>query len=374
MLIGIEASRANRLQKTGVEWYSYRIIQGLKKMPEAGVHSWLLYGNAPLSMGLERMPSNWHERRLDWPPKYLWTQARLSWEMMRRPPEVLFVPAHVLPRIIPKRSVVTIHDIGFHRFPQLYKKIQVAYHEATTQDIIKRAAKIITVSEFSKQEIVEGYGADPSRITVTHLGVDHEKYRPAAPEAVAAVQSRLQIMSPYFMFVGRLEAKKNILTVLEAFKQFKEARGEGDPTRLVLCGPTGAGFEQIENAYHASGLGEAIKLTGYLPEADKIALLTGASALVHPAWYEGFGLTPLEAMACDCPVISSDAASLPEVIGPGNALYFSPDDPATLAALMAQILDAPDQAADLRARGRMHVQSYTWERTARATLKILTEW
>jgi hypothetical protein len=112
MIIGIDASRANRPKKTGVEWYSYHLIQHLKRLSGAANHSWLLYGNTPLTHGLEIGPPAWHEIALTWAPKYLWTQIRLSYEMWRRPPDVLYVSSHVLPRIIPRRSVVVIHAVG----------------------------------------------------------------------------------------------------------------------------------------------------------------------------------------------------------------------------------------------------------------------
>lgn len=374
MLIGIEASRANRLQKTGVEWYAYRLIQAMKQDPMQNPHAWIMYSNDPLSMGLERLPRNWHERRLTWPPKYLWTQLRLSLEMLQKPPEVLFVPAHVLPRFAPKRSVVTIHDIGFHIHPELYKPHQVAYHEWSTRDIIKSNAKIITVSEFCKRELMENYHVPTDRISVTLLGVDHETYKPASREAIEAMQARFQIPDPYVLFVGRLETKKNILVLVEAFKRHKQVRGLGDPLHLVLAGLPGEGFDAISKAIADSGYAEFVHITGYLSEADKVALLSGALAYIQPSFYEGFGLPPLEAMACGAPVISSNAASLPEVVGEGNALFFDPSDAEALHAHLENMLDNADVRSSLREAGLAWAQRFRWDKTARQTLQILTTW
>ncbi|MFA6429546.1 MAG: glycosyltransferase family 1 protein [Patescibacteria group bacterium] len=374
MIIGIEASRANRREKTGVEWYSFHVIQEMKKLAGSEDHSWLLYTNEPLAMGLERGSAHWHERRLTWPPKYLWTQVRLSYEMMTRPPEVLFVPAHVLPRIIPKRTVVTIHDVGFDRLPSLYKPRQIAYHRAMTEDVVKRASRIITVSEFSKQEIIELYHADPARIFVTHLGIDHTRYKPMDATVMERIMGRFRLANPYLLFIGRLEAKKNLLTVIDAFKRYKEMRGEGDPLQLVFAGIPGKDFQAIEDAYHASGLGDAIRFLGYVSEEEKIALLSGATALVHPAWYEGFGIPPLEAMACGAPVICSNAASLLEVVGEDNALFFAPHDTDALMQQIVRLMEEPDLAESLRARGFAWVQQYDWHKTALQTLELLTRW
>jgi len=374
MLIGIEASRANRLQKTGVEWYAYRLIQAMKQDPMQDPHAWIMYSNDALSMGLERLPINWHERRLSWPPKYLWTQLRLSLEMLQKPPEVLFVPAHVLPRFTPKRSVVTVHDVCFHKYPELYKPRQVAYHEWSTADIVKSGAKIITVSEFCKREIMEGYHVPAERITVTPLGVDHATYKPASPEVIDAMQARLQIPEPYLLFVGRLETKKNILVLIEAFKRHKQSRGVGDPLRLVLAGLPGEGFDAIGKAIADSGCAEFVHITGYISEADKVALLSGALAYVQPSFYEGFGLPPLEAMACGAPVISSNAASLPEVVGEGNALFFDPLDVEALRVHLENVLDHAETRSSLRSAGLAWAPRFRWDKTARQTLQILTTW
>ncbi len=372
MLIGIEASRANRLQKTGVEWYAYHVIQRMKLDPEAAKHSWLLYTNDPLSMGLERGPANWHESRLEWPPKYLWTQARLSVEMKQRPPEVLFVPAHVLPRFAPKRSVVTVHDVGFHRFPELYTKAQRAYHEWSTKDIVKHGARIITVSEFCKREIMECYGAKEDQIVVTYLGVEHDRYRPISAEQSQTVLDAYGLQQPYILFVGRLDEKKNILCLIEAFKRYQaEAK---DELNLVLAGRPANGSDRIMQAVKASGCAEQIYMLGYVPEADKPALLSGALAYVQPSFYEGFGLPPLEAMACGTPVISSSTTCLPEILGDGNALYFDPADADALAAHIKTLVRDDALRASLSKRGLSWAPQFSWAKTARQTLQSLVSW
>ncbi len=374
MLIGIEASRANRPKKTGVEWYAYHLIQELKRLPEAEPHSWLLYGNTPLAHGLEKGPRNWHERQLSWPPKYLWTQARLTLEMLVRKPEVLFVPAHVLPRVIPRKTVVTIHDVGFHRFPQLYTKKQLAYHEWSTRDILNRAERVITVSGFSKQELMDVYQADPDKIFVTHLAIDHHRFYPRSVEETERILAGWEIPDHFLMFVGRLERKKNLTTLLEAFRLYKEWAGEDDPLELVLVGQPGVGYEEIERLIQLHPANHQVQLVGYVTEEEKAALLSRATALVHPSWYEGFGLPPLEAMACGCPVICSRGTSLPEVVGIENALWFDPADAQTLAVHIDHIAHDDSTHIELQQRGLWWVRRYTWEETARQTLRLLTEW
>ncbi len=382
MIIGIDASRANRPQKTGVEWYGYHMIQHLKRLPEAEDYSWLLYANTPLTHGLEIGPPAWHEVRLSWPPKYLWTQGCLSLEMRRRPPDVLYVSSHVLPRVIPKRTVVVIHDVGFRRLPDLYKPIQRAYHEWTTRDIVKRASRILTVSEFSRQEIVETFNASPEQIQVIYPGIDHDRYYPRPAEETNAVLEGFQIPKPFFLYIGRIELKKNVevvirafeKVVIEAFEKFKDRRGVGDPFRLVLVGPPGAGYGEVERVIAKSPIRDMIHVVGYVNEEEKIALLSSAAALIHPAWYEGFGIPIVEAMAVGCPVICSRVASLPEVAGEDNVLWFDPKNVYDLVRQMGVALH-PDTVQELRAqRAREWSKRYTWEAAAKQTLRVLTDW
>jgi glycosyltransferase involved in cell wall biosynthesis len=267
-----------------------------------------------------------------------------------------------------------VHDVGFHRYPELYKPRQVSYHEWSTRDIVKSGAKIITVSEFCKREIMEGYNVPAERITVTHLGVDQNTFQPASQAAIDAMQSRLQIPDPYVLFVGRLESKKNILVLVDAFKRHKASRGVGDPLHLVLAGLPGEGFDAIGKAIAESGCADFIHITGYISEADKVALLSGALAYVQPSFYEGFGLPPLEAMACGAPVISSNAASLPEVVGEGNALFFDPLDPEALRSHLEIVLDQADVRARLREAGLAWAPRFRWDKTARQTLQTLVSW
>ncbi|MFZ6015879.1 MAG: glycosyltransferase family 4 protein [Patescibacteria group bacterium] len=375
MLIGIDASRANKTKKTGVEWYAWHVIEELKKLTTDSPHSWALYTNEILKGGLEKLPKNWYEVRAKWPVKKGWTQVRLSYELWRKPSDVFFIPAHVMPRICPDKSVVTIHDVGFRRYPQLYKQRDRAFHEWSTKDIAKRAKRIITVSEFSGREIATLYGIEPSRIAITPNGIDHDRFRPISnPSEINERLQRYRISKPYFITLGRLEAKKNITNLIKAFTLFKARRGVGDPTKLVLVGNPGFGYEEIKKTLSASNVRQDIMEVGYVPESDLPALLNSAQALIHPSWYEGFGIPPIEAMACGCPVLSSDAASLPEVIGKDAALYFPPEELEGMVQAMISIFDEPGLAQKLRMAGLSQASKYTWRQTAEKTLPVLTQW
>ncbi len=374
MLIGIESTRANKPAKTGVEWYAWHLIQELKRQSTTDGNSWVLYSNKVLTGGLEILPENWYEIRAKWPLAFGWTQLRLSYELYRRPVDVLWMPGSTLPRVSPKQTVVTMHDIGFHRLPKLYKGRQVRVHEHAMKEIKKRAARIITVSQFSAREMVEAYGIDPKKIAITPLGVEHNVYRPIADgDLVDQRVRRYEIPHPYFLCVGRLEAKKNIVTLIRAFNEFKVRRGMGDPMHLVLVGIPGFGYDDIKRAINASTVKSDILELGYVPEGDMPYLMNGAEALIHPSLYEGFGLPPVQAMASGCPVISSNAASLPEVIGDAG-LFFSPNEMEELVTCMNRLVSEPGLKHDLREKGIAQAAKYTWQRTAELTMPVLTRW
>jgi glycosyltransferase involved in cell wall biosynthesis len=374
MLIGIEATRANKPLKTGVEWYAWHLVQELKALTSGGDQSWALYSDAPLAGGLEKLPPNWYEIRLPWPLKYGWTQTRLSWELHRRAPDVLWMPGSTLPRVVPHRTVATVHDVGFHRFPEMYKPYQVRVHEFAMREIAKKAARILTVSAFSGREIAETYGIDPAKIAVTPLGVDHDLYRPrTADQGPAACMARYRLPSPFILAVGRIEEKKNIAMLVRAFTEYKTRRGVGEPLRLVLAGLPGYRYDAVQEEIRRSAFKSDILELGYVPEADMPCLLNAATALVFPSRYEGFGLPPLQAMASGCPVLSSNAASLPEVLGDAAA-FFSPDEPEQLVALLEKLTDDATFGAGLRAKGLARAKSFTWRRTAELTLPALTQW
>jgi glycosyltransferase involved in cell wall biosynthesis len=374
MLIGIEATRANKVTKTGVEWYAWHVIQELKNLTQNDGNSWILYSNAPLSGGLEKLPENWYEERLKWLLPYGWTQLRLSWDLHKHPVDVLWLPGSTLPRFMPKKTVVTVHDVGFHHLPKLYKKRQVSIHEHAMKEIRRKAERIITVSEFSGRDIAEQYGIDPKKIAITYPGVDLALYTPVkAADSIEERLTRYRISTPFFINIGRMEAKKNIVTLVKAFTQFKTRRGVGDPYKLVLVGVPGYGYEEIKRTIADSPFKSDILELGYVPETDKPHLLTAAQALIHPSFYEGFGIPPVEAMACGCPVISSNAASLPEVLG-NAAVYFSPNEPEQLTGLMSQLAEDWQARENMKTIGLERAQRFNWKATAEKTLPVLTQW
>ncbi len=368
--IGIDASRANVARKTGVEWYAFEVIQRLKTIIPASYRV-VLYSREPLRGGMEQLPPSWESRVLRWRPRYLWTQLRLSWEMLRRPPDLLFVPVHVLPIILPKRSVTTVHDVGFIAVPRAYRTAAGRWYLRFSAWFAARfATAILTVSDFSKREIVKYFSADANKIFVTPLAVDHERFRPSDSEEIAPQLARYGVTRPYFLFVGRLEMKKNLDGLFAAFRTFKERRPSNDPTTLVLVGKRGVGGDAALAAVEGTPLQRSVIELGYVDSAAIRHLYAGATAFVFPSWYEGFGLPILEAFACGAPVIASNAGSIPEVAADA-AVLIDPADSGAFAIAMERFAADPALRAIYAERGLARVRVYSWERTAKMTWETI---
>ncbi|MFA6422176.1 MAG: glycosyltransferase family 1 protein [Candidatus Buchananbacteria bacterium] len=370
--IGIDASRANKDQKTGTEWYSYYVIEELKKLLQNSDKKVLLYTNEPLKSNLGKMPnSNWQEKILNWPPKYLWTQIRLWWELFKNPPDVLFVPAHTIPFLpIPKKTkvLVNVHDVGFKRFPKLYKPIQVWYHDFTMKKIKSRADVIITISEFSKREIMELYQVNAEKIKVVYLSFDKEKYNEQTREIPKdEVLAKFKITKPFLLFLGRIEIKKNILNMAKAFALTKENNPD---LQLVFAGSTGNGYEELQSLVKDLKIEDDVIFTGYVTEKEAQVLNANASIFLFTTLYEGFGIPILQSMACGTPVLISDLDVHNEIAG-GVAIPADPYNSEKMAEKINQMLNDENLRQELIQKGLARVKDFSWERTAQEILKII---
>ncbi len=360
MLIGIDASRAALAQSTGTEKYSLHLIRHLLAL-ESG-HRYRLYFNTPPEP--ELLPS---QADVEWrvmPFPRFWTHLRLSREMIRHPPHLLFVPAHVLPIVHPRRSVVTVHDLGYLYYPQTYRLLDRIYLDLSTRYNARAASRLIAVSSATKRDLVERYDVPPGKITVVHSGRD-ESLGPVEDRGlIEAVKERYGIHGEYILHVGTLHPRKNLGRLIEAYSLLQET------TRLVIAGKRGWLYEGIFRQVEALGLTGKVLFPGYVDQSDLPALLSGASLFVLPSLYEGFGFPVLEAMACGTPVICSFVSSLPEVTGDA-ALLIDPRDVESLAEAMRRLLEDEELRADLVKHGFQQVNRFSWEKCARETLAVL---
>jgi glycosyltransferase involved in cell wall biosynthesis len=287
--------------------------------------------------------------------------------MQRRPPGVLFVPAHVVPFRHP-RTVVTIHDVGYLHHPDAHPPRDRRLLHLTTRWSVHAARRVIAISETTRRDLVYHYRVPESRIHVIPHGVDR-RMRPADAGAVAEVKRRLYLPDRYVLFVGTIQPRKNLGRLAEALRFVAQA---GLPHKLVIAGKRGWLADRVDSALNASGMADRIVHLGYVAAADLPALYSGADAFCFPSLYEGFGLPVLEAMACGTPVVAATTSAIPEVAGDA-ALLVDPTDPAAIGTALVRVLTDRELGRTLATCGIERARRFTWERTAAATLEILRD-
>jgi len=371
MLIGIDASRAAAARRTGTENYSLHLIREL--LVQGQDHRFRLYFDGPPATDL--FPGTAERCVIPFPR--LWTHLRLSWEMLSNPPDLLFVPSHVLPLVHPHRSVVTVHDLGYHYYPEAHTLFQNVYLRWSTRHNARAATRVLADSEATRRDLVRYYGTPETKIAVVYPGRNETLTPVADPQTLADIRGRYGLSESYFLYVGTLHPRKNLVRLVQAFAALLQSWNSVsqhplDRLQLVLAGQKGWLYEEILATIRKLGLSDRVVLTGYVPDADLPGLLSGALAFVYPSLHEGFGLPVLEAMACDTPVVCSKVSSLPEVAGDA-ALMVDPFDVESLAQALRQIALDEGLRHTLVERGRQQVQLFSWRRCARETLQILED-
>ena len=272
---------------------------------------------------------------------------------------------NVLPRVAGMRTVMTLHDLAFHIYPQTHQRLNRWYLRVAMPRMLRSADAVIAVSHATAQDAVRLYGVEEERLRVIHEGVE-ARFRPAGADDVARVRAAYGLPERYLLHVGTIEPRKNLLALLEAYRML---RSQGVDCPLVLVGRRGWLSESFFAARREAGLERHVRVLGAVADGDLVALYSGAAAFVFPSLYEGFGLPVLEAMACGAPVVCADNSSLPEVAGDA-ALLVPATDAAGLAAAVRRVLDDDVLRQDLCAKGRRRAAGFTWERAAYETLRL----
>jgi glycosyltransferase involved in cell wall biosynthesis len=310
--------------------------------------------------------------RLVTPPHHRLERWTLPIELLsRRPwPNLLHSVDHVAPAWGAWRSVVTLHDLAFELYPETHTPASRAYYAATGESV-RRAERVIAVSQRTASDAVRLLGIDPARIRVVPEAAA-PAFRPRPKDDLEQLSTRLRLdldqQRPYILFVGTLEPRKNVPLLIEATAL---VRREVD-AMLLLVGSRGWLNEPIFAAHARSGLGNDARFLGSLGEQELAILYSHAAVLALPSLYEGFGLPVLEAMACGAPVVCSNAGPLPEVAGEA-AVMLPPEDPTLWARAILTLLQDPGRADALRQKGFARARTFAWERTARATRDIYHE-
>ncbi len=291
--------------------------------------------------------------------------AALGFDRLLPDAELYHATEHLLMPLRHVPTVLTVHDLIFHLFPQHHKRLNYWYLNAAMPLYCRRANAIVAVSQATKRDLVRIYGLDPAKITVVHEAAAPH-FAPALPAQVAQARARYGLPDRYLLHVGTIEPRKNLNRLLEAVHRLREA---GEDARLVVVGSKGWLYQGFFQRLEELDLRDTVQLPGYVSDTDLPAVYSGASLVVMPSLYEGFGLPVLEAMSCGTPVVCSNVSSLPE-IGGDAARYFDPTDvPAMTEAILSVWRDGALQEA-MRQRGLARAAQFSWARAAEETVAV----
>jgi glycosyltransferase involved in cell wall biosynthesis len=288
--------------------------------------------------------------------------------------DIFHATEHLLPPLKNARTVFTLHDLIFQFFPEYHLPLNRWFLRGAMPHFVRRADAIIAVSECTKRDAIQFYGVPPEKITVIYEAADPALHPETDPERIAQARAQYAHNQPYLFFVSVIEPRKNIRALVDALRVL---RGRGYPHRLLIAGRKGWLYQATFDHVKQTGMEDAVTFLDFVPDADLPALFAACDAFVFPSLYEGFGLPPLEAMACGAPVVCSNASSLPEVVGDPSpssgqaaALLVNPRDVGEIANAVERVITDRALRDDLCARGFVQAAKFSWERAARETLAV----
>jgi len=370
-IYGIDANALTRPNPTGVERYVHFLLEAMMQIPlEADERVVLYVRSVPVGIDL---PSGWSWRPLSFILSKGWTHIRLGVELILRHPTVLFVPAHEIPMITPRKLpvVTTIHDVAFRTHRDVYDSVAVRRQDFAVQRAIRRAQILLTPSNATRGDLELHYRVAEDRIVVTPLA-------PTLPviSAQAGIQQTLALLhklqitkGQYVLSISRLEKKKNIVLLIRAFAMLKRKFGAGSSLVLVLAGSFGYGEEEILRVIREENVADSVRLTGYVSDDDASILLANSMCFAFPSVAEGFGIPVLEAMEHGTPVIASDISVMREVCGDA-AILVSPKDVSAFAGAIELMMKHENREEYIQ-KGLENVKRFRWEATARETWNAL---
>jgi len=362
MRIGIDASRAFLKQRTGIEEYAYQIIKNLRgplKDDEVILYT-SRWGRRKVDF---RLPKAWKVKEI--PFGRFWTQVGLSIEMLLRPVDVLFVPAHTVPIIHPKNTVVTVHGLEYEHNPESYSLYSLYFHKFFVRMSCRWAKRIIAVSWNTKKDLKKYYRASKSKIAVIYNGFDRPKK--GMLERRSKIFDKIDSAS-YVLFVGRLENRKNIIGIARAFDRLRAEHGyEG---KLVLVGKPGYGHWDFEKELKQLDCRHYVVSLGFVSQKDKWQLLEKAYIFMFPSLSAGFGFPILEAQTMGTPVITSKMGPMDEVAGNDDILA-NPKKPKEIADLAGKLIGNKIFRKKVVQKGRENTKRFSWEKCGKEVAEVL---
>lgn len=379
MTIGFDGSRAFSQGRTGTENYSFQLLKHLSLIDTENQYLIYIKDSQLKAFKSENFPDNFECRVIGLPR--LWTQIGLAFRTFVDPLDMLFVPSHTLPLIRRPglKSVITVHDLGAEFLPAFHQFKQVLYLNLMTHYQLKTAAKIIAVSKATKKDIQDRVGVSSEKIEVVYEGVDEKLFRKLPIDIENRILHQYKLTAhtssrgknKYFFFIGTIQPRKNLERLIRAFAQFLNDRGDkAAGFELILAGQRGWKSEGIYELPKGLGIEDRVRFIGRVSDEELNGLYGGATALVYPSLFEGFGLPILEAFSADCPVITSNISSMPEIAG-NAAVLVDPYNIVGISKAMQELASSDTLRSSLIKKGRLRSIEFSWKYCAVKTLKVL---
>ncbi len=368
MIIGFDINEANISQKVGVNNVAFWIFKNLVSIVSPPDKIIALSKQRPLP----DMPQA--SSSLDYEifgPQKIWVLTGLTKRLIFNKPkiDILFSPSHYAPIISRVPSVIYLMDLSFERFgTDFFTSFDINQLKRWTPLSIKRSKHVLTISEFSRQEIIDLYKVKTDKVSVIYPGFDKQTYHSKIPlTKQKQVKTKFGITGRYFLYIGTLQPRKNLSRLIEAFSKLPNKQ-----VKLVIGGKKGWLFDQIYDQAKRFGVEDRIIFTGFVPQEDVPGLMKGSLAYVLPSLYEGFGMPPIEAQAVGIPVVVSKVSSLPEVVGDSGIYIDNPKEVDSIKKALQAVLDLKkSQRESVIAIGKENAKRFDWETSANKLLQIL---
>lgn len=379
MRIAFDAQLLFEKQKTGIGWNSKKMIDELIQLPGNEYH--LNCFNFRKNPERDQLIRQYREKgcivhECKWMPASVYNHLERLIPfpyrfIFRENADITQFFNYTIPLGVKSKQITIVHDMAYKAYPDTVAQKTKHWLDSHLEQYCRRADIIITVSEFSKKEIMKYLAVPSEKIHVVYNGVDLDQYREADnTQNIENIKKKYGITGAYLLYLGTLEPRKNLGSLLEAYMHLKE---EQEPVpKLVLAGKKGWLYDSIFEKVKEYGLQENVVFPGYIAANDAPILLSGALLFVFPSLYEGFGIPPLEAMACGTPVITSNSSSLPEVTGDA-AILTDPLDIQGLKNAMQKLINSPELRLELKEKGKLRAEQFSWRASAKRLLDIYNE-
>lgn len=380
MIIGIDGNEANVERRVGVGEFAFELLSEFAKIKNSPLKADPLRKEKfKIQVYLKSKPKDQMPKENDnfkyrtFGPGKAWTQWRLPLDLyLHRPrPDIFFTPSHYAPRFSPIPTVVSVMDLSYVQFPELFNESDLYQLKNWTKYSVSRAKALITISKSSKNDIIKLYGIPENQVHVVYPGIKPVVDLMPHIYPMSELQAKYKINGKYILFVGTIQPRKNIERLIKAYAKLISEKGFRD-IQLVIAGKKGWLYESILSSPERLGIKDKVVFLDFVPDEDLPLLYKGAICYMLPSLYEGFGLPILEAMKYGCPVITSNVSSMPEA-GGNAALYIDPTDVDSILDKMKKIIVNEKLRSELIDKGKKQVDRFSWEKAAKETLAVLEE-